>query len=328
MKKKDFRIVFLGTPEFAVASLDALVRDNFHIAGVITAPDKPSGRGQKIMSSAIKKYAIKANLSPILQPVNLKDPAFLEDLRLLKPDLQVVVAFRMLPETIWSLPGLGTINLHASLLPQYRGAAPINHVIINGEKETGVTTFFIRHEIDTGNILLQEKVQIKDNETAGELHDRLMHVGAALVSKTVRSIADGNYSEISQSELIGQHPVLKLAPKITTEDCRINWDDNAGSIFNFIRGLSPHPTAWSEWAQKNDQKFSLKIYNSSIEIFAHNYKPGTIITDHKKFLKVACRDGFIHITDLQQAGKKRMNVVDFLRGNRNLKELAVIIQEK
>jgi len=327
MKKKDFRIVFLGTPEFAVASLDALVRDNFNIAGVITAPDKPAGRGQKIMFPAVKKYAIETNMSPVLQPVNLKDPAFLEELRLLKPDLQVVVAFRMLPETVWSLPGQGTINLHASLLPQYRGAAPINHVIINGEKETGVTTFFIRREIDTGNILLQEKVQIRNNETAGELHDRLMHVGAKLVVKTVRSIADGNYSEISQSELTGKHPVLRLAPKITTEDCRINWDSNAGSIFNFIRGLSPHPTAWSEWIKKNNQKFSIKIYNSSVEVLEHNYKPGTLITDQKKFLKVACRDGFIHITDVQQAGKRKMNVEEFLRGNRYLKELAVIIQD-
>jgi methionyl-tRNA formyltransferase len=327
MKKKDFRIVFLGSPEFAVASLDALVREDFNIAGVITAPDRPAGRGQKIMSSAVKKYAIEASLSPILQPVNLKDPDFLEELRSLKPDLQVVVAFRMLPETVWSLPDQGTINLHASLLPQYRGAAPINHVIINGEKETGVTTFFIRHEIDTGNILLQEKVQIRDNETAGELHDRLMRTGAALVVRTVRSIADGNYSEISQSGLISKHPVLRPAPKITTEDCRINWDNSAGAIFNFIRGLSPHPTAWSEWTQKNDQKFSIKIYNSSAEILAHHYKPGTLITDQKKFLKVACMDGFILITDLQQAGKRKMNVVEFLRGNRYLKELAVITRD-
>jgi methionyl-tRNA formyltransferase len=324
--KEDFRIVFMGTPEFAVASLDALVREKYNIAGVITAPDKPAGRGQKIMSSAVKNWAVKTRLSPILQPANLKDPAFLEELRSLKPDLQVVVAFRMLPETVWSLPPRGTINLHASLLPQYRGAAPINHVIINGEKETGVTTFFIRHEIDTGNIILQEKVRIQDNETAGELHDRLMHTGAELVIKTVKSIIDGTCLETSQSELIGLDTELKPAPKITTEDCRINWNNSAGAIFNFIRGLSPYPAAWSEWIQRNGQQFSIKIYFSAVEILSHHYKPGTLITDQKKFLKVACRDGFIHITDLQQSGKRRMGIIEFLRGHRNLKEFAVFIQ--
>jgi methionyl-tRNA formyltransferase len=325
MKKEDFRIIFMGTPEFAVASLDALLKDNFNIAGVVTSPDKPAGRGQKIMSSAVKKYAQKSSLSPILQPVNLKDHAFLEQLQSLKPDLQVVVAFRMLPEAVWALPGHGTINLHASLLPHYRGAAPINRVIMNGEKETGVTTFFIRQEIDTGNILFQEKIQVKDDETAGELHDRLMHTGAALIVKTVRNIMDEHYAGTSQSELVSKNLVLKSAPKITAEDCRINWNDNVSSIYNLIRGLSPHPAAWSEWTNENEQKIVLKIYYSDIEILPHHYKPGTLITDQKKILKVACRDGFIRIRDLQLAGKKRMGVEDFLRGNRNLKNYAVLI---
>lgn len=323
MKKEDFRIVFMGTPEFAVASLDALLKENYNIAGIITSPDKPAGRGQKIMSSAVKKYAQDSSLSPILQPVNLKDEAFLEKLKTLKPDLQVVVAFRMLPEVVWSLPGCGTINLHASLLPQYRGAAPINRVIMNGEKETGVTTFFIRKEIDTGNILSQERLQVKDDETAGQLHDRLMHTGAVLVVKTVRSIMEGDYSETDQSELMAEDSVLKSAPKITAEDCRINWNNSARDIFNLIRGLSPFPAAWSEWTHENEQKICLKIYHSDIEVLLHNHRPGTIFTDFKKILKVACRDGFIRIRDLQQAGKKRMGVEEFLRGNRKLREFAV-----
>jgi methionyl-tRNA formyltransferase len=308
MKKEKFRIVFMGTPEFAVASLDALLKENCNIAGVITAPDKPAGRGRKIMSSAVKKYALKARLTPILQPVNLKDPSFHDKLRLLKPDLQVVVAFRILPEAIWALPVHGTINLHASLLPHYRGAAPINHVIMNGEKETGVTTFFIRHDIDTGNILLQEKVPVNDDETAGQLHDRLMHIGAKLVVKTVRSIMKGNYSETSQSELTGKDTVLKSAPKIKSEDCQINWNNNALNIYNLIRGLSPHPGAWSEWTEKEGLRLFLKIYNSEIEMQSHSFKPGILVSDHKTYLKVACKDGFIRIKDLQQAGRRRMRV--------------------
>ena len=323
MQKKNFRIVFMGTPEFAVASLDALLKENYNIAGVITSPDKPAGRGQKIMSSAVKKFALQSGLSPILQPVNLKDTSFLEKLKSLKPDLNVVVAFRMLPEVVWAMPGSGTINLHASLLPQYRGAAPINRVIMNGEKETGVTTFFIRHEIDTGNILFQNRLQVKDNETAGQLHDRLMQTGAALVVKTVRSIINGNYSLTDQSELITGDTVLKSAPKITTEDCRINWNCNAKDIYNLIRGLSPYPAAWSEWTFENEFKICLKIYFSEIELSPHNYKPGTILSDHQKILKIACRDGFIRIRDLQQTGKKRMGVEDFLRGDRILREYSV-----
>jgi methionyl-tRNA formyltransferase len=326
MTRDDLRIVFMGTPEFAVASLDALVKEKFNIAGIITSPDKPAGRGQKLESSAVKKYAVKAGISSILQPPNLKDPAFHEELRLLNPDLQVVVAFRMLPESIWALPKKGTINLHASLLPRYRGAAPVNHVIINGETETGVTTFFIRHEIDTGNILFQERVAIGDNETAGELHDRLMKTGAELVIKTVRSIIDGTYKETSQSDLTGRYQELITAPKITPEYCRINWERSAKELFNFIRGLSPHPAAWSEWTLKDNRKLTIKIYNAFPETETHSYQPGTFITDQKQFLKVACRDGFISITDLQLAGKKRMGIGEFLRGNRDIRDLAVILQ--
>jgi methionyl-tRNA formyltransferase len=333
--KDDLRIVFMGTPEFAVASLDALIREKFYIAGIITAPDKPAGRGQKIVESSVKKYALKtgfSTISPILQPVNLKDPSFLEELRTLKPDLQVVVAFRMLPESVWSLPGKGTINLHASLLPQYRGAAPINHVIMNGETETGVTTFFIRHEIDTGNILLQERVKIGSEETAGELHDRLMKIGAELVVKTVRSIKDANYKEIRQSQLTDKFLELKSAPKIGTEDCRINWDRPAQGIYNFIRGLSPYPAAWSEWTLKDNRKITIKIYRSIPEFNSvpdtepQNYKPGILLTDNKRYLKAVCSDGFISITDIQLAGKKRMGIEEFLRGNRDIRELAISFQ--
>ncbi len=325
--KDNLRIVFMGTPEFAVASLDALVRERFNIAGIITAPDKPAGRGQKVVSSSVKKYALKAGISPILQPDNLKDPGFLEDLRNLQPDLQVVVAFRMLPEAVWTLPGKGTINLHASLLPHYRGAAPVNHVIMNGETETGVTTFFIRHEIDTGNILFQERVKIGSDETAGELHNRLMKIGADLVVKTVKSIIDASYKEIIQSELTGNFVELKAAPKIGTEDCLINWDRPALEIYNFIRGLSPYPAAWSEWTLKDNRKLTIKIYRSIPETETHNYRPGTLITDHEQFLKAACRDGFISITDLQLAGKKRMGIEEFLRGNRDIRDLAIFMHQ-
>jgi methionyl-tRNA formyltransferase len=324
--KDDLRIVFMGTPEFAVASLDALVKENFNIGGIITAPDKPAGRGQKVVSSAVKQYALKAGISAILQPINLKDQGFLEELRALKPDLQIVVAFRMLPEAVWTLPLKGTVNLHASLLPQYRGAAPINHVIMNGETETGVTTFFIRHEIDTGNILSQERVKIGSEETAGELHDRLMKIGAELVVKTVRSIEDANYKEIRQSELTDKFMELKTAPKITTEGCLINWDRPAAEIYNFIRGLSPYPTAWSEWTSKDNRKLTIKIYRSVPETVIHNYKPGTLITDQKRSLKSACSDGFISITDLKLAGRKRMGIEEFLRGNQDILKLAISFQ--
>lgn len=327
MNKENFRIIFMGTPEFAVESLDVLIKNNFNIVGVITAPDKPAGRGQKLVSSPVKKYALKNGLT-ILQPEKLKNPQFLEVLKSLQPDLQVVVAFRILPESVWALPEYGTINLHASLLPQYRGAAPINWAIINGETETGVTTFFIRHEVDTGNILFQEKVTIGPKETAGELHDRLMRTGAGLVVRTVQNIIDQNINETKQNFLIDNEMELKTAPKITREDCSINWDNMIDQVFNFIRGLSPSPGAWSEWTTKSGDKLFLKIFSSEKEYMPHNYKSGSIITDRNHLLKVACKEGFIHIKNLQQAGKKRMGVEEFLRGIRNIERFSVGVNGK
>jgi len=313
MNKENFRIIFMGTPEFAVESLDVLIKNNFNIVGVITAPDKPAGRGQKLVASPVKKYALKNGLT-ILQPVNLKNPEFLENLKNLEPDLQVVVAFRILPENVWALPKYGTINLHASLLPQYRGAAPINWAIINGETETGVTTFFIQKEVDTGNILLTEKVNIGPDETAGDLHDRLMRIGAGLVVRTVQNIINQNISETKQNLLIDNKTKLKSAPKINREDCRINWNNTVNKVYNFIRGLSPRPGAWSEWTTKSGDNLFLKIFSSEKEHLPHHYPAGTIITDRNHVLKIACKDGFIHIKNLQQAGKKRMDVEEFLRG--------------
>jgi len=314
----------MGTPEFAVASLDALVRHNFNVVGVITGPDKPGGRGQKLIPSPVKKYALKKKMH-LLQPDKLKDPQFLESLKSLKPDLQVVVAFRILPESVWTLPPHGTINLHASLLPRYRGAAPINWAIINGETETGLTTFFIQHEIDTGNILFQEKLTIGPDETAGELHDRLKITGADLVIRTVQNIIDGTIKETKQNLLARDIRELRPAPKISREDCLIGWNNGVDRVFNFIRGLSPLPGAWHEWIAGSDDKLFLKIYSSTKEYTIHGYEPGTLLTDKKHLLKVACKDGFIHIKDLQQAGKKRMGVEEYLRGVRNLDSFCVVL---
>ena len=307
--KSAIRIVFLGTPEFAVASLDALVKAGFNILGVVTAPDKPAGRGMKLTESAIKKYALQHNLK-ILQPEKLKQPEFLNELRSLQADLQVVVAFRMLPEIVWNMPPKGTINLHASLLPQYRGAAPINWAIINGEKETGVTTFKLKHEIDTGNILLQQKIEIGEDETAGELHDRMKEIGAALLVKTVEGIAAGTLNEIPQEmELPAKQ--LKHAPKIFTDTCKINWSKPADEIHNLIRGLSPYPAAFTELGDK-----LLKVYRSKKEKIIPTSKPGHWETDAKTYLKFACADGYIQLTDVQLEGKKRMPVEEFLKGYR------------
>lgn len=327
MNKENFRIIFMGTPQFAVASLDALIKNNFNVAGVITGTEKPSGRGQKLIPSPVKKYALQHRL-PLLQPEKLKDPDFIERLKNLKPDLLVVVAFRMLPESVWALPPYGTINLHASLLPQYRGAAPINWAIINGEAETGLTTFFIQHEIDTGNILLQEKVYIGPTETAGELHDKLMRIGANLVIKTLQNIIDGNVTVTKQSVLIQDPGELKPAPKLTGENCMINWNSSVEQVFNFIRGLSPFPGAWSEWTSRSNDKLFLKIFSAKKEYVTHNYNPGTLLTDQKNLLKVACRDGFIYIQDLQQAGKRRIGVEEYLRGTRNLDRFTVVDEDK
>lgn len=309
MNLPDFRIVFMGTPDFAVASLDALVNAGFNIVGVITAPDKPAGRGMKLTESAVKKYALQKGLH-ILQPEKLKNPLFLQDLRFLHADLQVVVAFRMLPEVVWNMPTFGTINLHGSLLPQYRGAAPINWSIINGEKETGVTTFKLQHEIDTGNILLQEKIAIGEDETAGELHDRMKEIGAALLIKTVQKIAGKTIESVPQN-IIEHTGELRHAPKIFTETCIIDWSKTCAEIHNLIRGLSPYPGAITKLNNR-----ILKIYRSEKEETVHNHACGKIVTDNKAYLKFACSNGYIVVTELQPEGKKRMLTEDFLRGNR------------
>ena len=303
------RIVFMGTPEFAVASLNELIESGCNIVGVVTAPDKPAGRGQKINESAVKQYAA-ANGLKVLQPVKLKDEQFLEELRALKADLQVVVAFRMLPEVVWNMPRLGTINLHASLLPQYRGAAPINWVLINGEKESGVTTFFLKHEIDTGDILFTEKVTLTGRETAGDLHDRLMAKGAGLLVKTVKAVESGRYTENPQEQLT-EGMELKHAPKIFKEDCNINWNLPAEKIYNFIRGLSPYPTAYTTLNDK-----ILKVFGAEYELATNSGKPGEFFSDNRTFLKVSATDGFVHLTDVQLEGKKHMGIEEFLRGVR------------
>ncbi|MES2649795.1 MAG: methionyl-tRNA formyltransferase [Bacteroidota bacterium] len=305
------RIVFMGTPAFAVSSLDALVQARYNVVSVITAPDKPAGRGMTMQQSAVKLYAIEHNI-PVLQPEKLKDPSFIDLLRDLNADLQVVVAFRMLPEIVWNMPPLGTINVHGSLLPQYRGAAPINWAVINGEKETGVTTFKLQHAIDTGNVLLQEKMPIGENETAGEVHDRMMLLGAQVLVKTIKGLMDNSIAEKSQDEnsTIAEHQ-LKHAPKIFTETCRINWEQTADAVHNLIRGLSPFPGAFTTL---NDRM--LKIYRSEKVIDKKSSEPGKMETDGKTFLKFACKEGFILVKELQLEGKKRMDVASFLRGHR------------
>lgn len=311
MQGKDLRIVFMGTPEFAVESLKALVENGYQVVGVITAPDKPAGRGQKLNESAVKQYAVSQGLN-VLQPEKLKNPEFLEELRALQADLQIVVAFRMLPEVVWSMPRLGTFNLHGSLLPQYRGAAPINWAIINGDKETGVTTFLLSHEIDTGRILFREKTPISDNDNVGIIYNRLMEMGAPLVLKTVEALASGDYTAVEQDELANP-ATLKHAPKIFKDDCRINWSNSGEQIRNLIRGLSPYPTAWTELQDEGGQVLSMKIFESSF-VSAEGVVPGEVATDGKKYFRIAAADGWLDITDLQLSGKKRMNVGDFLRG--------------
>jgi methionyl-tRNA formyltransferase len=313
MEKEDLRIVFMGTPEFAVESLKTLVENNYNVVGVITSPDKPAGRGYKIQQSPVKKYALEHDLL-LLQPEKLKNEAFLNELRKLKADLQIVVAFRMLPEVVWSMPPKGTFNLHASLLPQYRGAAPINWAIINGEKETGVTTFFLSNEIDTGKIIFQEKVPIEKNDNAQTLHDKLMKKGAALVLKTVDAILKDTVEAIPQNEYLINQTEIKPAPKIFRETCKINWDQPAENIYNFIRGLSPSPTAWTELEIDAKDTLNLKIFESSVKNKTHDLLPGTIVTDNKTYLAVAAKDGFLEISDIQAAGKKRMKIRDFLNG--------------
>ena len=311
-KMQALRIVFMGTPDFAVASLDKLVQAGCNVVAVITAPDKEAGRGMQRQQSAVKKYVAEKGLH-VLQPEKLKNPDFLDQLQSLRADLQVVVAFRMLPEVVWNMPPLGTINLHGSLLPQYRGAAPINWAIINGEKQTGVTTFKLQHEIDTGNILLSAVIEIVEDETAGELHDKMKEVGAELLLRTVQGIAAGNLIEQPQPVIQStDHDTgLKHAPKIFTETCLVDWHKPVKEVYNLIRGLSPYPAAFSFLEGKKLKIYSAeKIYQESFVL------PGTIETDKKNWLRFACRDGFISVKELQLEGKKKMKVQDFLRGYR------------
>ena len=300
----------MGTPDFAVASLDALLQSGCDVVAVITAPDKPAGRGQKLHESAVKQFSISNGLT-VLQPLKLKDPDFIEQLKALNADLQVVVAFRMLPEVVWNMPKMGTINLHASLLPNYRGAAPINWAVINGEKETGVTTFFLQHEIDTGNVIFSESVSISETETAGDIHDKLMKTGAGLLVKTVKAIESETYSAIAQEDTVSIKAELAHAPKIFKEDCLINWNQPVQKVYNLIRGLSPYPTAYAIFKEK-----ILKIYSAELVDKEPGIQPGGFLSDGKTYLKFACTDGFICVRDLQLEGKKRMNVEEFLRGFR------------
>lgn len=309
---KTLRIVFMGTPEFAVATLGSLLMNGFNVVGVVTVPDKPAGRGRKISKSAVKEFAEFSSL-PIMQPENLKDPVFISQLRDLNADIFIVVAFRMLPEAVWRIPAIGTINLHGSLLPDYRGAAPINHAIINGETVTGVTTFFIDDKIDTGNILLREEVQIFPFENAGDLHDRLMRLGARLVIRTLSGIAENTIKQIPQKDILVKGRVPKNAPKIHPENCIINWKNGVTSIHNMIRGLAPYPCARTIF-ENNNSKLSFKIYESLPEIENHKSKPGDIFSDGRHYIKIACKDGFINIVSLQMEGKKRMSTIEFLRG--------------
>ena len=317
MEGKDLRIVFMGTPEFAVESLKALVENGYQVVGVITAPDRPSGRGQKLHQSDVKIYAESYGI-PVLQPEKLKDEAFLQDLRLLNADLQIIVAFRMLPEVVWKMPRFGTFNLHGSLLPRYRGAAPLNWSIINGDTEPGVTTFLLKQEIDTGNILFQEKIQISPEMTIGELHDSLMVIGAELVLKTVDAIAEGDYQLLPQDSR-EIDPVRLHAPKIFKETCKIDWKKPVCVLNNLVRGLSPYPAAWTNFT-KGGIETAVKVFKTSAELTEHHEKPGTLLTDNKKFLKVVCSDGYLHLLDIQLSGKKRMGIAEFLRGFQNAAE--------
>lgn len=313
MNKKDLRIVFMGTPDFAVESLRVLVENNYNVVGVITMPDKPAGRGHKIQYSAVKSYALTQNL-PLLQPDKLKDEDFHKELKAWKADLQIVVAFRMLPEVVWNMPRLGTFNLHASLLPQYRGAAPINWAIMNGDKETGATTFFLTHEIDTGKIILQEKLPIGDSDNVGKIHDELMVMGAQLVKRTVDLLLEGKTEAIPQDQFFKNEEELKPAPKIFKETCRINWNQSVEKIYNHIRGLSPHPVAWTELKVQGQNAVPVKIYSATMEKCKHEQSEGNIETDNKTYIKVSCKDGFINITNLQLPGKKALNTEELLRG--------------
>lgn len=322
MDKKDLRIVYMGTPEFAVESLKRLVEGGYNIVGVITMPDKPMGRhGSVLQPSPVKQYAVSQSLK-VLQPEKLKNEEFVAELRSLNADLQIVVAFRMLPEVVWSMPRLGTFNLHASLLPQYRGAAPINWAVINGDTETGITTFFLKHEIDTGEIIDQVRVPIADTDNVEVVYERLMRLGGDLVLKTVDAILEGSVKTIPQEEL-AQVGELRPAPKIFKETCRIDWTIGVKRIYDFVRGLSPYPAAWTELYQEGTDPVMLKIFETEKLFCEHSLAPGTIVTDCKTYFKIASSDGYVNVLSLQLAGKKRMEINDFLRGYRHTEKAYV-----
>lgn len=323
MKKEDLRIVYMGTPDFAVESLRRLVEGGYQVVGVVTMPDKPMGRhGSVLQPSPVKQYAVSQGLK-VLQPVNLKDEAFVEELRALQADLQIVVAFRMLPEVVWNMPPMGTFNLHASLLPQYRGAAPINWAIINGDQETGITTFFLKHEIDTGEIIQQVRIPIAETDDAEAVHDRLMELGGSLVVETVEAILSGSVKPMPQEELISTGEALRPAPKIFKDTCRIDWTKGVKQVYDFVRGLSPYPAAWTELMGEDGRVQVMKIYQTEKEFTAHDLSIGTLCTDGKRWMKVAVADGYILLRSIQLAGKKRMSVEDFLRGFKAGKEQSV-----
>ncbi len=323
MDKKELRIVYMGTPDFAVESLRALVEGGYNVVGVITMPDKPVGRhGSVLQPSPVKKYALSQNL-PVLQPEKLKDEAFIAELRALNADLQIVVAFRMLPEVVWDMPRFGTFNLHASLLPQYRGAAPINWAVINGDTETGVTTFFLTHEIDTGKIIRQKHLPIADTDNVGVVHDALMTIGAGLVTETVDLLLAGKVDAIPQEEFFKDAAELRPAPKIFKDTCRINWGQPLKKIYDFIRGLSPYPAAWTDLVAPDGSRLALKVYETEKHPASHNHATGTILTDAKSYIDVAVKDGYIRLLSLQLAGKKRMGVKDFLNGNKQIGDFTV-----
>ena len=310
--KHNIRIAYFGTPEFAASQLEAIIAAGYEVAVVVTMPDKPAGRGRKIQYSDVKKTALEHGL-PLLQPEKLRDPNFLEQLASYQANLFIVVAFRMLPAVVWQMPELGTFNLHASLLPQYRGAAPINFAIINGETETGLTTFFLNEEIDKGAVIMREKTAIRPDETAGELHDELMMMGNKVVVETIKKIETGEVNAQTQDTL-AEGKDLKLAPKISKEFCNIDWNQNCQTVYNHIRGLSPYPAAHTKLTSEQGEVIEMKVYAAKIELCQPNLPLGSVVTDNKKYLKIALNDGFIHLIHVQQAGKKAMPIVDFLRG--------------
>ena len=320
MKAKDLRIVFMGTPEFASTSLCRLVAEGYNIVAVVTTPDKPAGRGQKMHESDVKLTAKKLGL-PILQPEKLRDEAFLSELRALNPDLGIVIAFRMLPEVVWAMPRLGTFNLHASLLPEYRGAAPINWAIINGDKRTGVTTFLLNHEIDKGAIIEQEAVDILDEDNIGTLYDKLMNIGAELVLKTVDKVAEGGYEVIEQMHI--DESTLRPAPKIFKDDCVIKWNKRGEDIINLVRGLSPYPAAWTYIYKNGEECGTAKIFKARFEADNREGSAGSVVTDGRSYFGVRCADGVVYIEELQLAGKKRMLIKDLLLGWRDAVEVTM-----